>query len=173
MSNHRADEKVLTDYCQTLMLALRLKDVPGDRIGEIVAEVESHVCDTGEDPTEAFGSPRAYAEVLTEGRPGEPWWSVVVNVVSAGVGGWFIAQGALGLLLGETYLDQSGWLWLALGLVMALPSGVIVYRRSTRILDPRTGKDMTPASYWALAALIGLPILLVVVAWGVIAIFAP
>ena len=173
MSNHRADEKVVTDYCHTLMLALRLRDVPGDRIGEIVAEVESHVSDTGEDPTEAFGTPRAYAEALTEGRGGEPWWHVGLNVVSAGVGGWFVAQGVLGLLLGQTYLNQSGWLWLGVGLVLALPSAVIVYRRSTRIRDPRTGRDMTPMSYWGLTALIGLPIALVLVAWGAIEIFAP
>ncbi len=173
MSNHRDGQKVLTDYCHTLMLALRLKEVPGDRIGEIVAEVESHVSDTGEDPTEAFGSPRAYADILTEGRRGEPWWSVVLNVVSAGAGGWLVAQGALGLLLGETYLNQSGWLWLALGLVMALPSAVIVHRRSTRVRDPRTGQDMTPMSYWGLSALIGMPIGLVLLAWGAIEIFTP
>ena len=32
-----------------------------ERIGEIVAEVESHVADTGEDPREAFGPAREYA----------------------------------------------------------------------------------------------------------------
>lgn len=32
-----------------------MRVVPGDRIGEIVAEVDSHVAETGEEPDDAFG----------------------------------------------------------------------------------------------------------------------
>jgi hypothetical protein len=35
--------------------------VPGERIGQILAEVEAHVADTGADPVEAFGEPGEYA----------------------------------------------------------------------------------------------------------------
>lgn len=73
MTTDSTEEKTMADYRQALMLALRLRDVPGDRIGEILAEVESHVSDTGENPTEAFGPPREYAAAPTTGQPREPW----------------------------------------------------------------------------------------------------
>ena len=162
-------EKTMTDYRQSLILALRLKDMPGDRIGEIVAEVESHVAETGEDPAEAFGSPPAYAADLTAGRRREPWWHLLaLTALPAAIAGWFTAQGALALLLGESYLGQPGWLWLALGLLIGIPVAVNVLRRSTMVRDPRTGADMVPTSPWRLAALIGLPLALIVSAWGVI-----
>jgi hypothetical protein len=40
---------------------LRLLDVPGERIGQILAEVETHVADTGLDSVDAFGEPGEYA----------------------------------------------------------------------------------------------------------------
>lgn len=161
-------EKTMADYRQSLILALRLKDAPGDRIGEIVAEVESHVADTGEDPAEAFGSPRAYAALVTAEQRREPWWRIALAAVPAGIAGWFIAQGALALLLSEDYLGQTGWLWLALGLIIGIPAAVSVQRRSTRVRDSRTGDDMVPMSRWGLAALIGLPLALIAIAWAAI-----
>ena len=71
-----------TDYTRRLILALRLKDVPGDRIGEIVAEVESHVADTGEDPVEAFGTPRAYAASLVDEHRPDPWWVTAISIAA-------------------------------------------------------------------------------------------
>lgn len=128
MTTDRTDEKTMADYRQALMLALRLKDVPGDRIGEILAEVESHVSDTGEDPTEAFGPPREYAAALTAGQTREPWWSILNSVVPAGIAGWLVAQGSLDLLLGETSLGQPGWLWLTLGLLIGIPVSCVSVR---------------------------------------------
>lgn len=168
MTPDRTREKAMTDYRQSLILALRLKDVPGDRIGEIVAEVESHVAETGENPAEAFGSPRAYAAHLSAGHQPEPWWHLAATAVPAAVAGWFLAQGALALLLGQTYLDRPGWLWVVLALLIGIPVGVSVTRRSTRVRDPRTGADMVPTSFWGLAALVGLPLALIVTAWGAI-----
>ena len=55
-----------------LVQALRLHDVPPERIGEIVAEVESHVADTGEDPREAFGPARDYAAGHGRAATGSP-----------------------------------------------------------------------------------------------------
>lgn len=168
MTAHSTAEKTMADYRQSLILALRLKDLPGERIGQIVAEVESHVADTGEDPSDAFGSPRAYAALVTAGRHREPWWHIALTALPAGIAGWFVAQGALALLLHETYLGQPGWLWLALGLLFGIPAGVSVQRRSTRVRDPRTGADMVPMTRWGLIALIGLPLALILIAWGAI-----
>ncbi|MDO9378314.1 MAG: hypothetical protein Q7T56_05665 [Nocardioidaceae bacterium] len=159
------DEKTMSTYRQSLILALRLKDVPGDRIGEVVAEVESHVADTGEDPTEAFGTPREYAAGLVDEHRPDPWWQTAVTIACAAVAGWFVGQGALALLLGEAYLGRSGWLWLGLGLVVGIPAGVRVHRRSSRVLDPRDGADLAPGSRWGVAVLVGLPIAVVLVGW--------
>lgn len=158
-------------YQQRLILALRLKDVPGDRIGEIVAEVESHVAETGEDPTEAFGTPRHYAASLTDEHRPAPWWWTTISIISSAGAGWLVAQGVLSLLLGETFAGRSGWIWVVLGLVVGIPGGVSVWRRSTRVRDPRNGSDLVPFSPGALIMLIGGPIFLVLAAFAAIRIF--
>lgn len=53
-------------YRDGLMMALRMRDVRGDRVGEVLAEVETHVAETGEDPREAFGEPREYAARIAQ-----------------------------------------------------------------------------------------------------------
>jgi acyl-CoA synthetase (NDP forming) len=65
-------------WCDDLLLALRLRDVPGTRIGEVIAEVQSHVAETGEDPRQAFGTPKEYAAEVA-GALGYP---VVLKVLS-------------------------------------------------------------------------------------------
>ncbi len=164
-------DETSTDYSQRLVLALRLKDVPGDRIGEIVAEVESHVAETGEDPVESFGTPRQYAASLTAEHRPAPWWFTTLSLVGSGVAGWLIAQGGLAVLLGEQYWGRSGWVWLGLGLAIGIPGGISVWRRSTRVRDPRTGTDLVPFSPGGLVVLIGSPILLVLLAFAAIQIF--
>lgn len=44
-----------------LVLALRAHDVPGPRIGEILAECDDHCATSGQTPVEAFGEPADYA----------------------------------------------------------------------------------------------------------------
>ncbi|SFT82404.1 hypothetical protein SAMN04487904_109143 [Actinopolyspora lacussalsi subsp. righensis] len=53
-------------YRNELMFALRMREVPGDRVGDVLAEVESHVAETGQDPVEAFGTPGEYAVRVAE-----------------------------------------------------------------------------------------------------------
>ncbi|MCI2419025.1 hypothetical protein MOQ72_16395 [Saccharopolyspora sp. K220] len=48
-------------YHDELLYALRVHEISGERIGEVLAEVEAHVAETGEDPIQAFGQPREYA----------------------------------------------------------------------------------------------------------------
>jgi hypothetical protein len=45
----------------TLLVELRTRNVPGPRIGEILAEVDTHCADSGTTPAEAFGDPAVYA----------------------------------------------------------------------------------------------------------------
>ncbi len=51
----------LKDYTEALTTQLRLRRVPGKVIGQVIAEVESHVRETGEDPVEVFGQPGSYS----------------------------------------------------------------------------------------------------------------
>jgi len=53
----------MTDtYVNRLVLALRMRDVPGERIGQVVAEVEAHIAESREAPVEAFGPAEEYAD---------------------------------------------------------------------------------------------------------------
>lgn len=51
----------LDKYNDDLLRSLRFHEISGERVGEVLAEVEAHVIETGEDPVEAFGKPRDYA----------------------------------------------------------------------------------------------------------------
>jgi hypothetical protein len=58
-------------WAEALLLELRMLDVPGHRIGAVLAEVEAHVVDSGETAQEAFGDPAHYARSLGL-SPGTP-----------------------------------------------------------------------------------------------------
>jgi hypothetical protein len=45
----------------TFITELRLREIPGDRIGEVLAEIDTHCADSGQTPAEAFGDPIVYA----------------------------------------------------------------------------------------------------------------
>lgn len=51
---------------EELQVALRLHEISGERVGEVLAEVEAHVRETGEDPVEAFGRPHECAARVAE-----------------------------------------------------------------------------------------------------------
>jgi hypothetical protein len=53
-----------TDYMTDLLAALERGEVDGARARDLVAEVESHLDESGEDPFEAFGSPDQFADQL-------------------------------------------------------------------------------------------------------------
>jgi hypothetical protein len=64
----------LKEYTRALTIQLRLREIPGLMIGQIVAEVESHVRETGEDPVEAFGQPGSYsAQFDRPAQAGRAW----------------------------------------------------------------------------------------------------
>ena len=91
-------------YCEQLLLALRMQEVPGERIGAVLAEVRDHLDNSGEDPVEAFGTPEDYAAALTANGPAAPrtaplrdWARNTVAV--AGI--MWAAEGGTALLSGE------------------------------------------------------------------------
>lgn len=61
-------------YMSELAASLQMRGADSARTSEAVAEVQSHLSESGEDPVEAFGSPDEYAEqllLLEERRAGE------------------------------------------------------------------------------------------------------
>ncbi len=178
------DAEVQT-YCNGLLLALRLRDVPGPRIAEALAEVQSHVSETGEDPREAFGPPAKYADELTValGGPSTPFSlrrlapdlrRGAAYGLSGAAGAWFLLDGVSALSS-----DQDG----VFGLPAAVPLlfgvtvliGMIIaqsrlFRASnSRVVDPRTGIDMAaPLPRWVLPVMLTAPILTLVLAAAVL-----
>ena len=124
-------------YTQSLTTWLQLREVDGQRIGEILAEVEAHVADSGEDPETAFGPARRYAEQFgtSPRRWGLTRRSLLVAAL-AGAGGWLLADGFFALVLGgATALGLPGWWALVLGL--ALLAAVFLRLPVNAVVDPR------------------------------------
>lgn len=79
-------------YLAQLTRALQVEGVEGRRAGEFVAEIDSHLSETGADPVEEFGTPFELAAQLAT-RPGSgrhgwvpPLWSVwLLAILLAGL----------------------------------------------------------------------------------------
>lgn len=162
-------------YRNDLLLALRLRDVPGPRIAEVLAEVESHVGETGEDPRDAFGAPEEYAEQVADGlglagRGGWRGWLVALRG-EAGVlgllsllGGWLLPSGLFHLGAGtDGPFGVPAVVLVGVGALLGL--GVCLRLRrelatsADRVLDPRTGRDMAPdIPWWATPVLVAVPL---------------
>jgi hypothetical protein len=148
-------------YVRDLVYRLQLRDVEGARIGEIVAEVESHLAESGERPDVAFGPAREYAAQF--GPEPAPWWRdprTVAMAVTAGVGGWLLAGGFFALVFGTGYLGLPAWLVLVAGVLLELAVCLLVPLNP--VVDPRRRRPghfrlaaaaVTLAGY---AALLGL-----------------
>jgi hypothetical protein len=140
-----------TEYTQQLILALRMRDVPGAAIGDAVAQIESHVADTGEDPVEAFGPARDYAASVaaTVARPTPARRATRhgLMTLAGAVLGVVLALGIAGLVRGEPVI--GGIPPIVAVLVGGLGSvGVLVVLSvvsARRMRDPRvTAEDARP-----------------------------
>jgi hypothetical protein len=173
-------------YLNELLGALRMRGVPGPRIAEFLAEVSSHLSETGEDPREAFGPAKAYADELTaalgaRNAPTSLWrsfltWSAAGYGVGGGLGGWLVIDGGVALAVGERGVGGlPAIVPFAVGsaILLTLAFGMIwlARRDNDRVLDPRSGADMAgPLPRWALPLMIAVPVipLVVAVVFGVI-----
>lgn len=115
-------------------LEQRLLGVPGDRIGEALLTVESHVLDSGETAEEAFGDPRAYARAVTGPTPSEPGplsGRFLVSLLAGLLGLALVPRGVGALLDGGGVTVTSGDLWVLVlllcltGLVVMAPGRVV------------------------------------------------
>jgi hypothetical protein len=164
-------------WCDDLLLRLRMLSVPGPRIGEVLAEVQSHVAETGEAPREAFGTPKEYAGQVAHAlgvtpvrgwaalRQGLDWRDLLVAVL-CGVAGFSLATGLWSLGAGDpTTAGLPTWLvCLGAALVLAACTARFVVRArhdpdADPVVDPRTGADMVPFGRRQVVLLAALPVL--------------
>jgi hypothetical protein len=161
-------------WCEDLVLALRVQDVPGTRIGEVLAEVQSHLAETGEDPRQAFGTPKEYATEVAGALGITPtgllghlrragWGDLAVGLLF-GLASFLLADALWSLGAGESAaLGLPAWALTAIA-VLALGSGIarlVVRARhepGDRVVDPRTGADMVQFGPWRTALLVAVPV---------------
>ncbi len=108
-------------WTDEFVVRLRLRDVPGDRIGDALAEVDAHCADSGEGALEAFGDPVEYADSLDlPSEPDEPG----VRRTLAGSGlqiiGLLLAPQAVGALATGEVLPVSAGGVTTLGIMVAV-----------------------------------------------------
>jgi hypothetical protein len=160
-------------YRQELLVALRLRDVPGQQIAEALAEVDSHVAESGEPPAEAFGPAPAYAAQLADALdPARPTgWRAVVRamltwtVPLAMAGGYLVADGAFALGVGQdAVFGLPAAVSLVVGsLLLAVVGSMTRTRERDRVVDPRSGREVSfGSSRWVPAVAVGVPLIVLV-----------
>lgn len=172
--NTRNDAKpTLAVYLDNLLLQLRLRDVPGDRIGQILAEVQTYVADTGLDPVHAFGKPGAYAATYdaaaSVSRPSRGWLRDLGVAVVSATACSAVVVGVLQLTGSVDVTARLLGVWLATAAVgMVVFHGVLgplMARDTAGSLKPRTFTSRFMvlgglAFIAAIAALVLIPLLL-------------
>ena len=167
-------------WCDDLLLRLRMRQVPGRRIGEVLAEVQSHVAETGEHPQEAFGTPREYAEEVTRAlgvTPVRGWAGLrqglagrdLLLAVVCGLAGFALADGLWSLGAGATTTAGLPTWLVCLGAALVLgvcTARFVVAARhdpdADPVVDPRDGADMVPFGRRQVVLLAVLPVLALV-----------
>jgi hypothetical protein len=141
-----------------------------------LAEVQSHVAETGEDPRSAFGSPREYAAEIAGalGLPRRGLRAVLRSVdaadlalaVACGLCSFLLADGVWSLGAGKpSVLGLPAWVVALFGAAMV---GVSVVRTAAHarqrsddaVIDPRTGADMVPFGRWRTALPAAVPVVM-------------
>lgn len=119
-------------WLDELTVELRINNVSGKSIGDMLASVEEFLADSGQSPQQAFGEPRSYALQLATAQPpaerGEPGWSgyrVRVGGSATSLVAFLAFSAALTPWLQGGPLLLGGWQLLLLAmlgaLVLALP----------------------------------------------------
>lgn len=133
-------------YLDDLTSELRERDVPGVRIGEILAEAQSHLAESGEPAEQAFGTPAHYADSLVAARPVPRVRYGLVIAISGSLGvlgGMLVLQGIFSLLgWSEQVFGLPGWLLIVVGLICL--GGLSLYIRALvdPVIDPRDGREV-------------------------------
>lgn len=158
-------------YRTELITALRLRNISGPRIGDIVAEVEVHTEETGRPAREAFGAPKEYARQFepraderARRRLGWPGWT---GVVTAAVGAWLLCEGAFAGMTDTDVNGIPGWWACAIGAVVLLVTFSLI--PIDAIVDPRRPATHRYGRRWLLSWVAGA---MVIVVLGVVALMS-
>lgn len=150
-------------YLDELNYRLQMGGLPPDKIGDILAEVETHVIATGEPARMAFGPPAEYAAMWAN-RPGRLRWPATALAALLGAcSGFALSVGALGIIDGEPTLGLSPWSLVGLGLVLLAACAAIAAKY---LIDPLTGQRATGIRRTSLAVLTGGAVLIFVAGFG-------
>jgi hypothetical protein len=105
-----------------LILQLRLKNVPDDRVGDILLEIDSHLAESGETPEDAFGEPKRYAASRALARSDKDkndTRNLIIVALGSGIGGILAASGAWGIGSGDDlFLNIPAWPGLIVGIAI-------------------------------------------------------
>ncbi len=129
-----------------LIVHLRMKDVPGDRIGDILLEVESHLRQTGETPLEAFGQAKEYADAQLAMNPRiAPEGTSIAMLTGIGLasfaGAALYASGIIAIGKdGDTWFGLNPWLPFLTGAVI-LVAGLMLLPADL-VRHPETGAPL-------------------------------
>lgn len=104
-----------------LVVALRMRDVPPDRIADQLKIIETHCAESGESAEEAFGDPTEYASVIAPDRPSarSDLPALLPAAVLGLLSGLLLVEGVLGLVEGRPVTVTVGDLAGAVVLVAA------------------------------------------------------
>lgn len=137
-------------YVKELSEQLRINGVPEEKVRDIVAQVESHVSATREDPVDVFGQPADYANEWQRLTPRHWATQVALGIIPA-IG---IAAGIRALFADTTWASALGvrvddvvracWLGAIMSLLPWTTGLIESRRRAVRLGGPR------PPSTWPL-----------------------
>ena len=115
-----------TKWSEAFIVELRVLDVPGEDIGAALAEVNTHIRESGADVWEAFGEPKNYAASLSFPRvtkQGSSFTQVHFLVIQL-VGLWFLTDACGATLAGHLAVPLSmGFLIIILGMYLIAACG--------------------------------------------------
>lgn len=156
MNTQAPTDRRTRSWLDDLTIELRLRKVRGEAIGDAVTSVESHLAESGESATEAFGTPREYAESL-EFTPDQytqssarSWASALAPVVTGLLGMTLAVEAAPALRDGHDV--EVTW-----GRLGALAALALVVFAVVRLLGPILRQPITSSiAFGALVVAIGM-----------------
>lgn len=163
MSNEPTDIAPHVDatWLDGLVVELRLRDVPGDVIGDVLAEVDAHVVDSGTSARDAFGDPTAYAAQIAE-TTARPTPDDPRDMLPIALGGAALVVAVDGVVewFGDGTVDVTGGTLALVLTMLCMPS--VLQRYGTPVL-----RRLFAASFWriwlcamaVMGAMVGLALL--------------
>jgi hypothetical protein len=122
---------LMDSWRDSLIVELRLRDVPGERIGEALAEVDAHCADSGQTPEEAFGDPVTYAASLISAYTPAPAKPRPVRAAGLALVG---LTGVFGVLNGVDAVADGGPGTLSAGELACAVAGAVLMPVIARVL---------------------------------------